>query len=417
LVPNTAALDIARSYREVRVAIESREYSKAATGFSGLLANPAVQEPSRTWAGVEAVITQYLDARSSDARAQAKVTSAHARGLAKEAQIDSATLEMLDLIVKLPAVPSERLDKSASGPARILTWMLAALKNWEQGKQAEAVVFFSAVADAKLANDESWLAIYQTIAKDYLVDFEILSDPAFATLPVDVAGCEAAVARLEDLLGKLKTRGRSRFNLRAWQLDLTRHAKLLAVPEALPEEPSALLASPWDQPAVLGRLAGFAEKCQFAEASAYLKSLAAPADEGVRTSLLAVTDASQVFLTDLRSDLAKGPATGDFVMKSGETVKQISLDPAGGVSITDAGGVTRIVGWNDFSPDALIVLHRIFVKNPKSETERVRRHQCAISFDWLTGNRERALAAASLLAQGSDAFKQHWDLISGSLPK
>ena len=416
-VPNTAAIDIARSYREVRAAIEARDYSKAATGFSGLLENPAVQEPSRTWAGVEAVMARYLDGKSADARTQAKTTSLHAHGVVKDARIDPATLEMLDLILKLPGVSPEQLNKSASGTSRIVTWMLAGLKNWEQGMQTEAVVFFSAVAEAKLAKDESWLAFYQTVAREYLADCQVLADPAFEKLPADIPGCEAAVAKLEELLGQLKTRGRSRYNLRAWQLDLRKHAKLLAAAEAPPNESSASTPSGWDLPGVMGRLAGFATECRFSEASEYLKSLPIPTGENARTSLLSITEASRAFLMDLKSDLVKGPVAGDFVMKSGQSVKQISLDPAEAISVTDAGGKSQVVEWRDFSPDALIALHRMFVKNPKSESERVRRHQCAISFDWLTGNRERALAAASLLAQGSDTFKRSWDVVASGLPK
>jgi hypothetical protein len=72
--------------------------------------------------------------------------------------------------------------------------------------------------------------------------------------------------------------------------------------------------------------------------------------------------------------------------------------------------------WGDFSPDAIIALHRIFVKNSTSEQERLRRHECAISFDWLAGNRERALQAASILSRENPAFKQRWETISSGLP-
>jgi len=82
-----------------------------------------------------------------------------------------------------------------------------------------------------------------------------------------------------------------------------------------------------------------------------------------------------------------------------------------------ADGRSRPCEWTDFPPDALIALHRVIVRNPKSEAERLRRHECAIAFDWLAGNRERALAAASVLSQTSPVFKQRWDEISSGLPK
>ena len=124
-----------------------------------------------------------------------------------------------------------------------------------------------------------------------------------------------------------------------------------------------------------------------------------------------------MFLTDLEADLAREPVTGEFQTKAGDVIRKIAIGPQAVITVTDAGGLPHTAKWADFSPDALIALHRLFVKNPKSELERLRRHECAISYDWLAGNRERALAAAASLSQSSPAFKQRWDTIAGGLPK
>jgi hypothetical protein len=129
-----------------------------------------------------------------------------------------------------------------------------------------------------------------------------------------------------------------------------------------------------------------------------------------------VAESSAVFLADLEEDLAKGPVTAELLLKSGETATTISLD-GDKLSITNAAGQTRTATWADFFPDALIALHRVFVKTPKNEFERLRRHECAISYDWLAGNRERARNAANVLSTSSIAFKQRWDSIATGLPK
>ena len=242
----------------------------------------------------------------------------------------------------------------------------------------------------------------------------MLSGAVFEKLPADIAGCEAAVAELDKILATLKTRGRARFNVRAWQLDLAKHAKLLAAPQlAQPVSES----SAWDVVRVLAKLDELAKECRFAEASTYIKALPADPPGATRASLVAVADASAAFLTDLEADLAKEPVSNDFQMKAGDTVRKIAIGPQAVISVTDAAGVTRTAKWAEFSPDALIALHRLFVKNPKNELERLRRHECAISYDWLAGNRERALAAAATLSQSSPAFKQRWDSIASGLPK
>jgi hypothetical protein len=104
--------------------------------------------------------------------------------------------------------------------------MLAGLKNWEQGMPDQAAACFTAVVAIKLPPDDRWAGIYQKLAADYLSDYQILCGPLFTHQPADKAGCETAIRELEAALASLKTRGRARFNVRAWQLDLVRQASL-----------------------------------------------------------------------------------------------------------------------------------------------------------------------------------------------
>jgi len=414
---SATATDIAKSYREARAAVEARDFEKAAADFAKLLENPEVQEPTRTWAGVEAVVATYLNGKAGDARTQAKAASDHAESVPEESRIHGGVIKMLGKLPQLPAIPAKEIDSSASDAPHVMAWMLAGLKDWEQGLTGEAAGWFAAVAAAKVSADDSWLKIYQSIASDYLADRQALSSAVFEKLPADIAGCDTAVAELDKILATLKTRGRARFNVRAWQLDLAKHAKLLAAPPAESSEPVVTETSAWDLVRIIAKLDELAKECRFSEASVYLKALPADPKGATRASLVSVADASAVFLTDLEADLAKEPVTGEFQMKSGDLIRKIAIDPQAAITVTDAGGSARTAKWAEFSPDALIALHRIFVKNPKSELERLRRHECAISYDWLAGNRERALAAAATLSQSSPAFKQRWDIIASGLPK
>ena len=409
---SAVATDIARSYREARAAVAARDFEKAASGFSKLLENPEVQEPTRTWAGVEAVAATYLDGRSADARVHAKAAAAHVESLAEQSRIGGGLVEMLARLAQLPVISARDLDTSKSDPPAVMAWMLAGLKNWEQGMLAEAGKWFTAVAAVKIPPDDSWLAVYQNFALDYLADARTLSSGVFEKLPTDVEGCTAAVAELDKLPGSLKTRARARFNVRAWQLDLAKHAKLLAAPKITPPKPEP---TAWDLVKIMAKLDEFSGECRFADAANYLKSLPADPAGASRASLVSVTEAAAVFLSDLEADLAAGPVTGAFALKSGEVGTAISA--AGGLMLKDSGGQFRPAKWADFTAEALIELRRMLVRNPKSELERLRRHECAISFGWLAGDRDQALAAAALLSQSSPAFKQRWDVIAGGLPQ
>lgn len=412
---NGSATEIAKSYREARAFVESGEFAKAAAAFAKLRGNPSVQEPTRTWAAVEAVIASYLDGESTGARSQAKEAAAHARSVPEEARLDDFLIRMLDRAQNLPAIPAKELDAAPCDPPHVMAWMIAGLKDWEQGLTRDAMAYFSAVASAEIGPDDDWLKIYQDLARDYQEDGRQLESQVFEGFPADVAGCEAAVAELDTIVTKLKTRGRARFNVRAWQLDLARHAKLLAAPK--PVSPGGGGAGAVDLTVVMEKLHGFAEACTFGDAIRFIKSLPSDPKGATRVSLLMVAEASAVFLSDIEADLRIKPVSGDFPLKSGEVVHEVFINSKGEVTITDSAENVKPVKWGDFSADAIIALHRIFVANPKSEFERVRRHECAISYDWLAGNRERALSAAAVLSQTSPEFKQRWETISSGLPQ
>ena len=420
VAPGTAAGDgsateIARSYREARAAVESRDFAKASDEFVKLLKNPSVQEPTRSWAGVEAVLANFMEGDSVKARMQAKETLDHARSVSTDAaRLDDLLIRVLDKVRGLPPVTSKDFDTKKGDPSHVMAWMLAGLKNWEQGITSEAIACFSAVASAKISADDSWLQVYQNLARDYLADGALLSGPAFESLPDSASKCETAVAELEEIVGTLKTQGRAKFNIRAWQLDLAKHAKLLSAPKT---STSGGPDAPPQTAEIMAKLAAFASECQFSEAISFIQSLPADPDGATKASLLRVAEASKEFLADLEGDLKTQPASGDFLLKSGEVTHRISVNPKGGILLVGADGKSLPVDWVDFSADALIGLHRIFVANPKSDSERVRRHECAISYDWLAGDRGRALAAAAVLSQSSPEFKQRWETISSGLPK
>jgi hypothetical protein len=230
--------DIMKSYREARTAVTARDFAKAEKEFSLLSNNPAVQEPTRTWAGVEAVLAALLDGRVAAARQQARDTVGHARSLPRDTtHIGDDLIATLDQLDQLAPLPGPAANPAAASTSGVLATMLAGLKNWEQGMPDQAAPCFTAVIAAKLPQDDQWATIYQRLAADYLVDYQLLSGPLFTAQPSDKDGCEAAIRQLETALSSLKTRGRAKFNVRAWQLDLTRRAKLAAAPEPAKSAP------------------------------------------------------------------------------------------------------------------------------------------------------------------------------------
>lgn len=410
-----AATDIATGYREARAAVEAGEFRKAAAEFVKLRENPATQEPTRTWAGVEAVMAWYLAGSPGEARIEAKAVTDHISRLEESApRIGGALEQTLVKLGQVPPISGTDFNLSLAEPTQIVAWMLAGLKNWEQGMLDGAAAYFSAVAAAKAGEDQQWLEIYQKHARDYLADHKALSAAVFAGLPTSIAGCKAAVAGLDGILKSLKTKGRARYNVRAWQLDIARHAKLLASRSAATAPPAA---PAWDAAAVMDQVTRLAEECQFGEALGLLKTYSGSPPDATRDALLALTGASQVFLADLEKDLKDQAVSGEFAMKSGEIVGKIAIDSTGQLVVSDRAMQERATEWREFSAEALIELHRLLMRNPKSEGERLRRHERAIAYGWLAGDRELALSAAASLAKTSPEFKHRWESIASGLPE
>lgn len=406
--------EIARGFREARAALEAGDFETAGRAFMALHGNTHVHEPTRTWAALEAVLAAFLDGRSAEARKAAAVALEHLRTLPPDHPlVGGSWIELLQGVGELKPLTSSASDESASAMAAA---MLAGLKNWEQGMPDAAAECFRKVVDAKLPEEDDWAVFYQKLAANYLADHEILKSGLFSDEPADAAACEKRIAQLDEALAILKTRGRARFNLRAWQLDLKRRSHLLAARAADTTPPPAEPVPSLDE--VLARLAVFSENWRFAEAAEYLKGLPGDPPGASRDSLVAVAEAAAVFLTDIGEDLAKEPFSGELPLKDGRTVTGLAVADDGSLRATkNDGGETIACQWSDFSADALIALHRVLVKRPSSEIERLRRHECAIAFDWLAGDRQRAQAAASNLAQSSPVFKKRWETIAGGLPK
>ncbi|HET6406456.1 MAG TPA: hypothetical protein VFG14_01135, partial [Chthoniobacteraceae bacterium] len=73
--------------------------------------------------------------------------------------------------------------------------------------------------------------------------------------------------------------------------------------------------------------------------------------------------------------------------------------------------------WSDIDPESVIQLYRMNSRNRVSEIDKLQRHESAIAYDWLVGDRARAVLAAERLGSDSPIFKRRWDSLVAGLPK
>jgi hypothetical protein len=83
----------------------------------------------------------------------------------------------------------------------------------------------------------------------------------------------------------------------------------------------------------------------------------------------------------------------------------------------DQTGKVREIRWMDLAPDQVIKLNANLVERLTAEPDRTRRNESAIAFEWLSGQRKSAIAAAESLAKKSESFRISWEALAPGLPK
>lgn len=402
-----SASEIAARYRAARAAMESGAYMKAESEFSALLADDKVQEPTRTWAGLEAIVAAMADGKMDAARKNSSAARDHLKASPAEVGpgFRTGVEPVLDGFRNFEFFPAE-MDLGSQGNERYMGMLIAGLKNWEQGGLDQARPFLRAVASESSLGGDPVLAWYQELAQQYLADYDILKSGPFGAMPETPEACREAIEELNRVLTLVNTKGRTRFNIRARQLDLAKLQRALANPASPPEEP---------KPDLLAEIGILAKAYRFTEiVDMVTKSKGDPPD-CKRESILGISQSALVFLSEIEADLGEKPVNLPVKLKDGTDVSSLVMSEGKLVGKL-ADGAIRDLNWTDFPTDQLIELHRELVKSPASEIDRLRRHESAIAFEWLAGDRERAITAAARLSEESESFKGRWDTIAGGLP-
>jgi serine/threonine protein kinase len=216
--------DIGKQYLEARSAMKRGAYAEAERMFLDLFSAPATAEPTRTWAGLEAVAASFMDGRSSSANMYVRILKMHIES-SPEGLDSEFKRELVPVLGKMRDLPfirmeSMELNGTKNNDVRLMAHWLAGLKNWNQGALSQAVPFFKEVREQPASGKPGMLAWYRQAAGRYLSDYALLDSDAFGPLPKTIQQCRETTRELEAILGKLKTRGRASFNVRSRILDL-----------------------------------------------------------------------------------------------------------------------------------------------------------------------------------------------------
>jgi hypothetical protein len=160
-----------------------------------------------------------------------------------------------------------------------------------------------------------------------------------------------------------------------------------------------------------------AHECRFADATEYLKGLPGASEGPMRESLVALLDSAAEFLTAMEATLPASGSSLSLLLKDGGQVTHLAAATPGSLQAKRTTGEVAEFSWDEFTPESIHELHRVLVRALPSEAEKLRRHESAIAFEYLVGDRGRALAAAERMGQDNSEFKARWEKIRDGLPK
>lgn len=402
--------DIARRYANARRALEAGDLKKAEVLFSKLLSDENVEEPTRTWSGLQAVVALMMDGRMNDARDRAGRVRGHLESgdsAVPEGFIEGV-LPVLDGFSLFSFFEAEGMAGEGGGRERFMGYLVAGLKNWEQGGLEQAVPFFRRVADEKSLAEDGVMGIYHKVAQAYLSDYEILSSGAVNTDPTTVVEARNMTDELNKILTLLETKGRARFNVKSRLALLPHLAKELMAGHTPPTQP---------QRDDLKEIEKLAKAYEFNRLVLYIQAMGEDPPGHKRESLLEMAEGALGFVTEIKSDLAAQALNVELDLVDGAAVTAIAIDGQGELVVKGGGGEVSEIEWADLGPDALIGIHRELVNRPSSELERLRRHEGAIAFDWIAGDRERARLAAVRLSEDNEEFRKRWEKLVTGFPE
>lgn len=221
--------EVISQYRAAKDLMRRGKLRESEEMFNKLFSNAKVEEPTRSWAGLNGVAASLLDGRVHDASRQAKFVSDHIniRSSKLSAGFSAALLPTLKNIQEPHFQDIKKTNLNKSEDEYLMAAMISGLKNWEQGGIDQAVPFFEKIVKEVSAGDNGPMAWYREVANHYLSDHKLLRSDAFKSIPSTPNQCKNVIQELDKMTGLLKTRGRANFNIRSRQSELRQHEKYL----------------------------------------------------------------------------------------------------------------------------------------------------------------------------------------------
>jgi hypothetical protein len=390
---------ISSAYLAAREALTEDDFVVAERQFLRVWEMGEAPAETRAWAAFEGAVAAFLDGRSGDARLHLGALDAY---LLAEGEAEAALGRRLRVAAEelraLRFVSGSRLPQRLDDPFRATVFLALSLKAWEQGQLDRAAGWFRKLASAGPWPDAEWMSEYRKLAERYVADHRRLRRVDRSLEGKSAEEIRETVADLHDLYVTLQTRGRARFNVRVWQADAIRVARVRTLPRGV---------RGWE--AHLEQVAGQFRKAEFARASEALKGFAprTAGEREQRAALVALSDAASAFLAGLARSLGEAPTVA-VETRAGQAVDRIVGAQPEGLLVSE-DGAARVLPWGELSPASLLAARMELAGNPVAPMERSRLLAEGSAFARLSGLPAEADRLAGLAGKDLPRYGDRWN--------
>jgi len=397
--PEVAA-KVSSMFRTSHEFLQEKKYDEAKDVFVSLMSDKDVKEPAASWAGVEAVIATWLGGNPGDATQSVRQLRKHM----DQRQI-SEDSEIGQLAKRLSSLGAIKDPKVEANTMAVVHLMAVALKNWEMGAWQDAVPLFQRILTMDLP-ESSPLSVYRDISKRYLADHQRLKPMFDQTAPTTIEAARVRLDELKEALGDLQTRGRARFNIRAWQIrllfqirEMRKQAELAGI-----EKNKAPRYSE-----VMPKFRQLVADAQYAKASELLQDVTiAEHETEERDSYVYLTDSASAFLGGLEEVIPEKGVKMEITGADGTSYQEILGSKPGGLRLKGTAGEV-FIPWGKLNPDSVLLIHQKAFKQTLGTLEGQLRTEQAVCYAWLAGLEDKAKRAASMLSKANANFRKRWE--------
>lgn len=434
--PNPDAADLLETYQEAMATFVNGEFSLATEQFDQMFRHPEALEPTKTWAGIQAVISAMLSQDETRARVLGEILGKHLEtSPVPDDEVNATFIPIFARLASGNPPTTTHIPNHANGAPTLLGILVSAIHEWQHGDIHAAAKQFRSILAMPVENEESWVGHHRNIAQLHLDDFQISQNPSLTAHPETEDAADEILETLHQLHHQVRMPGPIIERIRRARMRVERHRDTLeSIPDTaekkspsgkqgdpdtgtvadLDSDQGAIQAKPPEPPAQAAPkpsvfLANHhINQYEFDKARDVIRML----DDRdmpplARNAWMTVVNHAKAFIhalqDDVRNEVIPIP---NLRTRDDRHWDQLRPTPDGII----LGNHGEPIPWSSIHADSLNDWHRARVRD-LPEHKRMQAHEEAVAFDLLAGDPERARNAIRILSDRDDHFKRYWDLI------